>query len=206
MLAATAEMRVQPTRTHMGTVWALPAGLSGSLTFNTAATPDLVQPYHAAPGLSSSFSSPDCGHLGMQALTLQQTAQQVSAAFDNAEIGDELARDIFGRTSGLPAFIEQVGLAAHGSKPLAALLARQSHSQQLGLLTQATELSQLSCMDTVLYHFCSKCSWSSYTQQDPVMPQLCMLPAPVAAPLVQPGSLRLCIACSQSHPRLWHAS
>ena len=43
----------------------------------------------------------------MQALTLQQTAQQVSAAFDNAELGDELARDIFGRTSGLPAFIEQ---------------------------------------------------------------------------------------------------
>ena len=44
---------------------------------------------------------------GLQALTLQQTAQQVSAAFDNAELGEDLARDIFGRTSGLPAFIEQ---------------------------------------------------------------------------------------------------
>ena len=57
-----------------------------------------LQQLHALPGTQ---------RVALPAFDLQQTAQQVSAAFGDAEVGGELAREVFARTSGLPAFIEQ---------------------------------------------------------------------------------------------------
>ena len=48
--------------------------------------------------------------VALQPFSPVQTAQQVSAAFGDAEVGAELAKEVFARTSGLPAFIEQVSI------------------------------------------------------------------------------------------------
>ena len=53
--------------------------------------------------------------VALQPFSPAQTAQQVSAAFGDVEVGAELAKEVFARTSGLPAFIEQVRLSETGA-------------------------------------------------------------------------------------------